>query len=137
MSSTPSRSVVISFIRDIKDHRKDDSLTINPTTSQSVFSISYRDYLNGVRNQSIASEREVYDFIDNVFNLLPLDRDPFTHFQVIAPSFPTVLLEIPTMYNSAVRESVVSVVKNTLRNWPDAKNTQIRRPVTRSQTATA
>lgn len=137
MNSTASRSVVISFIRNIKDNTKDDSLTINPTTSQSVFDISYRDYLNGVRNHSIASEHEVYDFIDNVFNLLPLDRDPFTHFQIIAPTFPTVLLEIPTMYNPVVRESIMSVVKNTLRNWPDVTNTQVRRPVTRSQTTTA
>lgn len=126
---------MISFIRDMNNSTKDDHLSITPTTSQSVFNISYRDHLNKVRNLSTVGEREIFDFIDNVFNLLPLDRDPFTHYQVIAPAYPTVLLDIATMYNPAVRESVMSIVKNTLRNWPTAaaKN-PLRRPVTRSQT---
>ncbi len=133
-----SNSVVISFIRDMKDSRKDDHLMITPSTSQSVFNISYRDHLNKVRNLSTVGEREIFDFIDNVFNLLPLDRDPFTHFQIIAPAYPAVLLDIATMYNPAVRDSVMSIVKNTLRNWPTVADKPVaRRPVTRSQTSTA
>ena len=129
-----SRSLSLLFIRDVKNPKKDDSLIINPhPTSERMFSVVYRDYFNNIKNDIVCNEYEVLDFVDNVCNLLTADQDPFTNVQLTAPAFPTIIIRTPQLHNPAVRESITSVVKNTLRNWPTAEAISTR-PVTRSVT---
>ena len=139
------RSLNISFIRKIDNSKHDDILSIVPNeTCDKIFNTSYRDGINKIRNTNQISEYEIYDFLENMFTLLPLDEDPFRFVQITAPSFPPVLLNIEKLSREEVRESIANVVKNTIRNWPTGKkfvkslpvpleNEELNhRPVTRS-----
>ena len=129
-----SNTLIISFIRNVTNHSNDDALTIEPSKkSNTLYNIVYRDRLNNIRNKSICTEGEILDMVENVFNLLPHDKDPFNFIQITAPSFPPVLLESASLSNFDVRESIYCVVRNTLRNWPTA-TAMNSGPVTRSQT---
>lgn len=129
-----SNTLIISFVRSLTNHKNDDSLIIEPSTvSTTLYNITYRDRLNNIRNKSICTEGEVLDMVDNMCNLLPHDKDPFNYIQLTAPSFPPVLMESTSLSNFDVRESVFSVVRNTLHNWPTSTSMSSR-PVTRSQT---
>lgn len=133
-------TLIISFIRDLKNSKHDDCMVIAPSTKlNNLYNIEYRDRLNSIRNKSICTESEVLDMVENMFNLLPHDQDPFNYIQVTAPSFPPVLMETKSLANFDVRESIYSVVRSTLRNWPSTVSssstvTTSDRPVTRSQT---
>ncbi len=133
-----SRSLMITFVRNIVTSSTDDVLTVTPhSKSTTLYNVVYRDYLNNIRNKSICTEGEILDTIDNVFNLLPHDQDPFSHIQITAPSFPAVLLTVADLHNYDIRESMHSVIRTTLRNWPSASHITTpttTRPVTRSQT---
>jgi hypothetical protein len=132
--SVPSRSVIISFIRNMDKPDLDDSISITPSSkSMTLFNVTYRDKLNTVINKSTCVETEVLDFVDNFMHLLPIDQDPFSYIQLTAPSFPPVLIRRETLYNPDTRNSVRSVISNTLRNWPSVAHMPSR-PVTRSQT---
>lgn len=131
-----SRSLGIVFVRDINNSKKDDVITINPHKSSArMFQVEYRDSQNKLRNDNVCTEEEVFDFVDNMFNLLTIDEDPFNYVQLTAPMFPTILLKTYRLSDYPIRESVMSVVKNTVRNWPSAEEivTAVR-PVTRSVT---
>ena len=131
MSAT--NSIVIAFIRNVKNHKNDDHLLIKQSKHQNLFNIEYRDNFNNIRNKSVTTEGEVADMIENFLNLLPNDQDPFSHIQITAPAFPPVMLTVSSLTNYDVRESIHSVVRNTIRNWPSAEPLRTR-PVTRSQT---
>ena len=143
------RSINISFIRRIENTKHDDIFSIVPHSDcDKVFTVAYRDGMNKIRSTNTINEYEVYDFLENMFTLLPLDEDPFRMIQITAPSFPPVLLKTESLTREEVRESIGSVVKNTLRNWPTSKHytkahgadvekddlNVTRRPTTRSMT---
>jgi hypothetical protein len=125
---------MIAFVRNLSTSGNDDVLIVTPSSkSNTLYNVVYRDKLNNVRNKSICTEGEVLDMVDNVCNLLPHDRDPFSHIQITAPSFPSILMTVSALHNHDVRESMYSVIRGTLRNWPTATPITSR-PVTRSQT---
>lgn len=135
------RSISISFIRKVDRSKSDDVLSIVPNdTCNKMFNVAYRDGLNKIRNTNTISEYEVYDFLENMFTLLPLDEDPFKMVQITAPTFPAVMLQVNQLTREEVRDSIASVVKNTIRNWPtgryfnkkDSTSAPISRRVTRS-----
>ncbi len=124
---------MIAFIRNVKNCSNDDHLLIKESKHKNLYSIEYRDSLNEIRNKSLSTESEVSDMVENFLNLLPNDQDPFSHVQITAPSFPPVMLLVSSLTNYDVRESIHSVVRNTVRNWPSAEPLSSR-PITRSQT---
>jgi hypothetical protein len=124
MSSTITdpRSLNISFIRKVDNSKIDDIFSVVPNyTCDKMFNMSYRDGINKIRSTNTVTEYDIYDFLENMFTLLPLDEDPFRMIQVTAPSFPPVMLNIDKLSREEVRESVTNIVKNTIRNWPDGK----------------
>lgn len=143
---TDPRSINISFIRKVDSSKHDDIFSIVPNDScDRIFNTSYRDGINKIRNTNKVSEYEIYDFLENMFTLLPLDEDPFRFVQITAPSFPPVMLNVEKLSREEVRESVANIVKNTIRNWPSGKkytdtitvplemvDLNTNRPVTRS-----
>lgn len=141
-----SNSIIIAFIRDLKNHSKDDSLSIVPSkVTDRMFKLVYRDMNNNIRTESICSEHDVFDYLENAFSLLNVDQDPFNYVQITPPGFPPVLLKTTSLTDYAIRDAVISVVKNTLRNWPTAASMTVnpvatasvptvQRPVTRSMT---
>lgn len=122
VSSDP-RCINICFIRKLDNSAFDDVFSIIPNeTCDKMFNISYRDGVNKVRNTNTVTEYEIYDFVENVFTLLPIDEDPFKTVQITAPSFPSVMLNVEKLGREEVRESIGNVIKNTIRNWPTGKN---------------
>ena len=116
-----SNSIIIAFIRDLKNHAKDDSLSIVPCkVTDRMFKLVYRDMNNHIRTESICSEHDIYNYLENVFSLLNVDQDPFNYVQITPPGFPPVMLKTTSLTDYSVRDAVTSVVKNTLRNWPAA-----------------
>ena len=143
--STDPRSLNISFIRKFNSSELDDIFSVVPNDDcDKMFNVSYREGVNKIRSTNTVSEYEIYDFLENMFTLLPLDEDPFKVIQITAPSFPPIMLKIDQLSREEVRDSVGNVVKNTVRNWPTGKkynkksNIQLEshdlnsRPVTRS-----
>ena len=132
--SSASRSIIVAFIRSLDKPAQDDSVIVTPSSkSPTLFNVEYRDHLNNTRNKCTCVEGEVIDFVENFMQLLPIDQDPFSYIQLTAPLFPPVLLRRETMHNPLTRDSIRTVIKNTLRNWPTATHLSTR-PVTRSQT---
>ncbi len=125
----------ILFIRNVNNNRSDDMISIRPSkVSNRMYSVIYRDRESHIRNDNICSEDEVLDFVHSIFDLLPIDEDPFHHVQLNAPTFPCVMMAVKRLENYTVRDSISSIVKNTMRNWPVAVHDEItvHRPVTRS-----
>jgi|Laugresu1bdmlbsd_1035121.scaffolds.fasta_scaffold59731_1 hypothetical protein len=119
---TNPRSLNISFIRKVDNSKMDDIFSVVPNGAcDKMFNIAYRDAVNKIRCTNTVNEYEVYDFLENMFTLLPLDEDPFRMIQITAPSFPPVMLNVDKLSHEEVRESIANVVKNTIRNWPDGK----------------
>jgi hypothetical protein len=140
--STASRSLSIVFIRDVVNHANDDVVSIVPSDdSDRLYNVTYRDSHNNIRNNNTCTDTEVFDFVENLFNLLPIDEDPFTFVQISAPAFPSILLKINRLEEDTTQDSIMNIVRNTIRNWPSATNmkrtitTPTSRPTTRSLTA--
>jgi hypothetical protein len=134
-----SRSLCILFIRDSKKFNTDDAIIVTPSkASERMFSVQYRDSLNNIRNRNLCNETEILDFVENMFNLLTADCEPFESIQLTAPMFPPILLNTPRLHNPTTRDAVMSVVKNTVRNWPSAEElhptTSATRPVSAPST---
>jgi hypothetical protein len=120
--STDPRSLNISFIRRFDSSELDDIFSVVPNDEcDTVFNVSYRDGINKIRSANTVSEHEIYDFLENMFTLLPLDDDPFKVIQITAPSFPPIMLNVNKLSSEEVRDSVANIVKNTVRNWPTSK----------------
>ncbi len=142
--TTDPRSINISFVRKLENSMFDDIFSVVPNDAcDKMFNVCYRDGINKIRCTNTVSEYEIYDFLENMFTLLPLDEDPFRMIQITAPSFPPVMLNVDKLSRDEVRESVSNVVKNTVRNWPSGKKytkslsaslemQDLNRPVTRS-----
>lgn len=123
-------SLIINFIRDLKQYGKDDAVYILPEGQ--FYKVTYRDTTVGSRNSSIVTEHELYDFVENLITLLPVDEDPFNYFQITAPTFPPILLKTSNLNKDEISEAVGNVIRSTIRNWP--RLIASRRPVTRSMT---
>jgi hypothetical protein len=128
-------ALTILFIRNVNNKNSDDMFSIRPSkVSNNMYSVIYRDRESHIRNDNICSEDEVLDFVHSIFDLLPIDEDPFLNVQINAPTFPCVMMAVKRLESYTVRDSICSIVKNTMRNWPVAVNDEItvRRPTTRS-----
>lgn len=111
----------IRFIRDSNTSLQDDVLSIIPNENSSrTYILTYTDHDSRVRNQLEATMDEITDFVYDAFELLAVDEEPFEYVQLTAPAFPTVLVSSRRLENSEfVRDSLVRVIRNTLRNYPD------------------
>jgi hypothetical protein len=114
-------SLQIHFIRNVSSQRYDDVLTIRP--HDRMFDVTYEDHSTGTRNHLVAPEIEVLDFVESIFELMPLDDDPFEFIQLTCPCFPAVLLKMKDIGLSNVQTSIWRLIKNTLKNWPTSFDT--------------
>jgi hypothetical protein len=107
------------FIRDTNVPRQDDVLRIVPFgTTGRLFDVQYIDTEERVKHHLVASADEVLDFVEDMIELLPVDQEPFVHVQLLAPSFPSVLIKPQDLERVYVREALLRVFRNTLRNFP-------------------
>jgi hypothetical protein len=113
-------STILRFIRDRSGASdNDDVLTIVPSDdSYRTYHLTYSDRMNKISNKFESVEGEVIDYVDNLFTLLFADDDPYTHVQFDSPSFPSVMIPVRKLDECNVRDSVIDILKSTLRNYP-------------------
>jgi len=111
----------IRFIRDHSNSLQDDVLQIIPNENSSrTYVLTYTDHDSRVRNQLEATIDEILDFVEDTFELLTVDDEPFEYVQLIAPTFPAVLVSVGRLANSSIiSDTLFRVIRNTLRNYPD------------------
>lgn len=113
-------SIVLRFIRNQNDDgHKDDVLTISPSPySERTYELTFADRVNGIVNKFSSIESEILDYVDNVFVLLGADDDPYNAVQVDSPSFPSVMITMRKLERDDIRDSVMDILRSTLRNYP-------------------
>lgn len=119
MVGTPH--IAIRFCRDNSDQSgaSDDILRIDASEdSARTFSVTYTDNDGRIRNTSECTEEEVFEHLDSIFDLLPIDTDPFEGIQIYAPTFPSVMISTKDLDRARVQNAVYRIVRNTLRNFP-------------------
>ena len=104
------------FIR--PNSTNDDVLSVVSTGTHGSFQCSYTDKLSNLRNDFVATESELLDYIDSMFVLLTNDEEPFESVQLSSPVFPSVLLSPATLSRQDIQTEVYNIIRSTLRNWP-------------------
>ena len=112
-------SIVLRFIRNQNDAgHTDDVLTITPSYSDRMYDLTFEDRVNGIVNKFSSIESEILDYVDNLFVLLGADDDPYNAVQVDSPSFPSVIITMRKLERDDIRDSVMDILRSTLRNYP-------------------
>ena len=114
-------SITIRILRDNTDQSgaSDDVIRITPSEeSERTFDLTYTDHDGRIANTSTYTEQEIYEYLDNLFDLLPADNDPFDGIQIFAPTFPSVLIPVNDLTRPRLQDALYRVIRNTLRNFP-------------------
>lgn len=114
-------AITIRILRDNTDASgaSDDVIRITPSDdSDRLFDLTYTDHDGRISNTAEYTENEIYEYLDNLFDLLPADNDPFDGIQIFAPSFPSVLIRTNDLTRPRLQDALYRVIRNTLRNFP-------------------
>ena len=114
-------AITIRILRDNTDSsgNSDDVIRISPREdSDRTFDLTYTDHDGRITNTAEYTENEIYEYLDNLFDLLPADNDPFDGIQIFAPAFPSILIRTDDLTRPRLQDALYRVVRNTLRNFP-------------------
>jgi hypothetical protein len=121
MSTTQTVSTIqINFIRNPHgDGHDDDILTISKTDSKQ-YTLSYKDKTaqNPVPHYVHLDRDDVFDHLETTFDMLNIDIAPYKQIQILAPTFPSILLRVDSLSSNEIRDTVFRVVDTTMDNWP-------------------
>lgn len=121
-------AILLRFIRDSKDSRKDDVVFIRPVWTPmspgvtvlefSVNSRFAKEYTTGSisANKQMLNYENVKKYVFALLNLVSNDSDPFVNVQIDIPNVPSVLLE-PKNIPASIH-MLMNLVDLTLYAWP-------------------
>lgn len=102
----------------LRANGSDDCIEIKPVVD--AYKISYTDKrVNNVSHFFYANEHETVTYLEDLFDLLVVDRDPFTFIQFSFPCFPAVMYSIEELKNLSTRRTIIDRFSSTIRNWPE------------------
>jgi hypothetical protein len=110
----------VRFINDINDKSRDDILNITQNsdgTYQWLFTDSSLVFPHTV---VLAKSYDVYDRLQNLLEMVSLDRQAASDIQVDAPGYPTAL--IPTCDLAKYSRAVLESLHLTMKAWPSRKS---------------
>lgn len=101
------------------DGHDDDIITIS-RNGEKQYSLTYKDKTatTPVPHRIQLDRDDVFDHLETTFDMLDIDIAPFKQIQVLAPTFPSTLLNVSSLHMDSIRETVFRAVENTMNNWP-------------------
>lgn len=114
-------SFMIHLLRNVEENKNDDVIRIVPSDRVSgQFDLIYQDGFNkSCRNRKVSyTYDEVFEYVESLFDLVPVDADPFLSIQFTAPMFPGILIARNDLKNDEIRSSILNVLRRTLLKFP-------------------
>ena len=102
-------SITIQLIRDVKNSKMDDLITIKPTGYDTV-SVVFKDRLNKSEHNLDMCKNGVSSYFLNLFDILSYDREPYQAVQVNFPGFPCSYMSQKDFISSAARDRMQSLL---------------------------
>ncbi len=126
-SSSPSVSpatapIVLRLLRKDLSSKNDDIIKIFNVGSDQ-YRVEYTDpnCLNNVKVHHVSKDpmtgEQMDLYLNSLITLLTRDTDPFWKFQITAPGFPAILLDINDLKKRSVHESISSVLPLLANFW--------------------
>jgi hypothetical protein len=113
-------TIQINLIRSPHGDGDDDDIIVISKTGEKEYSLSYKDKTasNPVPHSIQLDRDDVFDHLETTFDMLNVDIAPYKQIQILAPTFPSILLYVNSLYNHETRDTVFRVVESTMDNWP-------------------
>ena len=132
-------TIQINLIRSPHGNGDDDDIIVISKTGEKEYSFSYKDKtaMNPVPHSIQLDRDDIFDHLDTTFDMLKLDIAPYKQIQIIAPTFPSILLHVNSLDKDNTRDTIYRVIENTMDNWPKKTTNSVnlrRSPRIASQT---
>ena len=60
----------------------------------------------------------MFEYLETTFDMLKIDIAPYRQIQILAPTFPSTLLNVTSLNSDDIRDTIFRVVESTMDNWP-------------------
>lgn len=113
-------TIQINLIRTPHGDGHDDDIITIARNGEKQYSLTYKDKTsaNSVPHTIQLDRDDVFDHLETTFDMLDIDIAPYKQIQVLAPTFPSILLSVSSLHMDEIRETVFRAVENTMNNWP-------------------
>ena len=108
-------SMTIQLIRNSNNKKKDDTITIRPTSTEDGVYLRYQDSVNESKHELRLTNDELCHYFVSLFHVMSYDTDPFEFVQINCPAFPCILLSVKNLGYESLRLRLQSMVQFTLR----------------------
>jgi hypothetical protein len=98
-------------------NRPDDVIKIRPIMDQ--FRISFYSPHSNILHFMYCTEDETFRYVDDLMQMLPVDREPYSSLQFNFPCFPSVLFRMAEAHD--LRYVIRERLSSLLGNWPEAR----------------
>ncbi len=115
-------TIQINLIRSPHSNGHDDDIIVISKTGEKEYSLSYTDKTALTPEPHIIQldRDDVFDHLETTFDMLNVDIAPYKQIQILAPTFPSILLYVNSLDNRETRDTIYRVVESTMDNWPSA-----------------
>ena len=112
-------SIQIRIIRDNTNSLKDEIFTITQG-SHNDWRLNHKSNFSQSNSTMFAKSRsDVLEYLENIFDLLKIDDEPFQFLQFDIPCCPvTMVPRSDALMRTNTLNKLVQVVEYTLHNWP-------------------
>lgn len=113
-------STRILFIRDSTDESESsaDTLWIIPLNDGG-FRIHFLDTHSELKYYAtMENHHDVLDYIESLFDLLPVDGDPYECIQLFVPAFPSVIYKTHLLSRVTLQNAILRLLRNMFRIRP-------------------
>jgi hypothetical protein len=108
-------SMTIQLIRNSKNKKNDDTITIRPTSTEDVVYLRYQDSAAESKHEMRLTNDDLCHYFVSLFHVMSYDTDPFEFVQINCPAFPCILLSVKDLGYESLRLRLQSMVQFTLR----------------------
>ena len=113
-------NIQIRIVRDNFNSLKDEIFTISRGLPHNDWRINHKSNFSQSNSTTFVKSRsDVLDYLENIFDLLKIDNEPFQFLQFDIPCYPvTMVPRCEALMRGDTLDKVVRVVEYTLHNWP-------------------
>jgi hypothetical protein len=97
---------------------KDDVINIWPSEEEGLYDVRYEDKDSKAKYMFRDSWQNVRSYLTQIFQVLPLDQQPFEGVQFTLPAYPSIVVRTDDTDDASVMMPVWSMIDSVVNGWP-------------------